>query len=359
MRKSKLAQIEAELMRLQEGNLTEPIKVEGVGIYRMMHRRLETLRLTLLKLQDEGVDAATRTNNAIASVAHDMKTPLAVISGYAECMSDGMDDKDYPSLILQKTQQMNEMVLSLVEDSRRELQKNKERKTITDARVYFGEAIARMRPVAEAKGIELKNKKTPSAQVRLDAYQFGRVIQNLITNAVKYSPSGTTITISYSVWAKYLYIRVKDQGEGIAKDSLPYIFDQFYKEDKTRADGASNGLGLYITREIVRDHGGRIYVKSKKGKGSTFVVAIPVEPPLEEKLTFTGRFDRLQLPGKLALEVFFGWLLASLYRVVRFFETRNFATLWFGVLCIALFPFVWLIDFLSVAVYGRITFLAD
>ncbi len=346
-------------MRLQEGNLLEPVKIEGVGVYHAIMKRLDTLRLTLLKLQDAQVDVANRTNTAIASVAHDMKTPLAVIAGYAESLSDGMDDKNYAELILQKTDQMNEMVLSLVEESHEELEKSKKVKHIVNAREYFTEAVDRMRPLAEAKGITIKHKKVPSVPIRLDAYQFGRVVQNLISNAVKYSPSGTSVKISYTLFAKKLYIKVKDMGQGISKASLPYIFDQFYTEDKTRSNSQNNGLGLYITKEIVREHGGTISVASKKGKGSTFTVALPVEPPLAEKLTLTARFDKLPLWGKILIELCFGWLLASVYRITRFFETRNASTLLFGVLCLALFPFMWFIDFLSICVYGKITFLAD
>ncbi len=359
MRKSRLAKIESELMRLQEGDLMRPIKVEGIGVYHAILRRLETLRLTLLKLKDEEVDSARRTNTAIASVAHDMKTPLAVISGYAECISDGMDDKDYPALILQKTNQMNEMVISLVEDIHNSIEKQTGNKVLHGARAYFTEAVNRMRPSAEAKNITIKMSKVPNAQVRLDAQQFGRVLQNLISNAVKYSPEGSTIKISFKLWAKTLRIKIKDRGVGIAKESLPFVFDRFYTENKARTDGSSNGLGLYITKQIVQEHGGKVSVYSKKGKGSTFTVVIPVEPDLQEKRTITESFNGLPLWQKILFELVFGWLMASVYRVTRFFESRNLSTLMFGLLCIPLFPFVWLIDFLGICVYGKITFLAD
>ncbi|MDE6302724.1 MAG: HAMP domain-containing histidine kinase [Clostridia bacterium] len=359
MRKNKLANIEAALMKLQEGNIYEPIHQEGIGVYRAITKRLETLRLMLVKYSDVEIESARKTNTAIASVAHDMKTPLAVIAGYAECMSDGMDDKDYPALIIQKTEQMNDMVLGLVEESHREMEKQSEQKTLHNARSFFAGAFERLIPLAEKKGIQLKIKRSPNAQIRIDAKQFGRVLQNLITNAIKYSPTGTTIRVSFKLWAKTLRIRVKDEGYGISKESLPFIFDQFYTEDKTRADSSSNGLGLYITKEIVRAHGGSISVTSKKGKGSTFTVVLPVEPNIDEKVTLTGKFDKQHLWQKLLTELFFGWLMASLYRIVRFFETRNFATFMFGMLCIALFPFAWIIDILSVCVYGRIQFLAD
>lgn len=359
MRKNTLSNIEAKLMKLQEGNIYEPIKQEGIGVYRAINKRLETLRLILVKCNDVESESARRNNMAIASVAHDMKTPLAIIMGYAECMNDGMNDKDYPSLILQKTEQMNNMVLALVEESHQMLESQTEKRVLDNARKYFTGAFERLILVAEKKGIQLKVKRVPNAQIRIDAWQFGRVIQNLVTNAIKYSSAGTTIKVSFKLWAKTLRMRIKDQGRGISKESLPFIFDQFYTEDKTRADSSSNGLGLYITKEIVRNHGGSIYATSKKGKGSTFTVILPVEPNFEEKVTLTGRFDKLRLWQKLIWEFLFGWLMASLYRIVRFFETRNTSTFMFGMLCIALFPFTWLMDFLSICVYGRITFLTD
>lgn len=348
-------------MRLQEGNLAVPFKIEGLGLYRAICKRLEALRLTMLKLEDNKLDAAKRANNAIASVAHDMKTPLSVIAGYAECLSDGMDDKDYAGLILQRANQMNDMVLALVEQSRHTLEQQSGAKEIIGAREYFTEVVSRLNMFAESKNISIKHGKIPDARLRLDGRQFGRVMQNLVTNAIKYSPAGSTITVRCRLWAKKYIISVKDEGIGIAKEDVPYIFDQFFKADKARANSKSNGLGLYITKEIVLDHGGTISVHSKPDKGSTFYVTLPVEPDIEDKnkKSVTGGFNALKLWQKLLVELFFGWILASAYRIVRFFETRNLATLMFGFLCIALFPFVWLIDFLSIAVYGKIAFLAD
>jgi len=358
-RKTRLAKIEAALVKLQEGNLLEPIEPTGIGVYRAIMKRLETLRLTLLKYSDAEAESARRTNMAIASVAHDMKTPLAIISGYAECMSDGIDDKDYPALIMAKTEQMNDMVLALVEESRQAKVREKNKMSLHNASSFFNEIFDKLKPEAEKKGIALKVKRIPSVQIRIEPDKIARVMQNLITNAVKYSSAGTTITVSFKLWAKTLRISVKDEGVGIAKESIPYIFDQFYTEDKTRADHMSNGLGLYISKEIVRAHGGKIGVVSKKGKGTTFTVILPVEPDLDEKATLTVRFDRLNIWQKVFTEIFFGWLMASLYRIIRFFETRNTSTLMFGILCIALFPFVWLMDILSVIVYGRIAFLSE
>lgn len=346
-------------MRLQEGDLYTPVDLDGYGVYHSIAKRLETLRLTMLKLVDNEVEISRRTNRSIASVAHDMKTPLAIISGYAECLSDGMDDKDYATLILQKAGQMNEMVISLVESSHTALQKVASHRDVLDSRVLFGKIMEKLHPLADAKNIKLKVGKIPNVKVRVDEAQMERVMQNLVSNAVKYSPEKSTVRVTFGKWGKEFYIRVKDNGIGISKESLPLIFDQFYTEEKSRTSGHSQGVGLYVVQEIMRDHGGRVGVRSKKGKGSKFFVTLPIEQNPDEKIAFTGRFDRRTLSHKSMVTIFFGWIMPSIYRIARFFETHCISTLIAGVLAIPFFVFFWPIDWLSVMVYGKITFLAD
>ncbi len=359
MKRKDIVKLERILMRLQEGDVYTPVKLEGVGIYHAMTKRLETLRLTLLNLADSEVESSKKTNTAISSVAHDMKTPLAIIAGYAECLSDGMDDKDYPTLILQKTKQMNEMVIELVENSHKELEKQSAHKFLHDSRVLFGKIFEKIKPLGEKKNIKIKVSRIPSERIRVDEQQMERVVQNLISNAIKYSPADTTIKVDFDRWGKDIILKVKDQGIGISKDALPLVFDQFYTEDKSRSNADNQGLGLYITKEIVKDHGGSITVKSKKGKGSTFIVKLPIEPHIDEKITLTGRFEKNPKSRKLLWMTFFGWIFCAIYRIVRFFETRCISTLVAGILCFGLFPFIWLIDILSIIVYNKITFLAD
>lgn len=359
MKRKDIVKIERTLMRLQDGDLLTPVELEGVGVYHAICKRLETLRLSMLQLADSEVESQRRINSSIASVAHDMKTPLAIISGYAECISDAMDDKDYPQLILQKTSQMNDMVVSLVESSREQLQKHASHKSLRDSRVVFGKILEKLRPLCEAKKIRLKVGKIPSERIRVDEAQIERVMQNLVSNAVKYSPENSVVKVRVQKWGKKLIVSVKDNGIGISKEALPLIFDQFYTEDKSRSSGNSQGVGLYVVKEIMLDHGGNVSAHSKRGKGSTFYISLPVEPNIDEKIAFTGKFDRLSMVQKCVIEFFFGWAMAWVYRIGRFFETRCLSTLFAGILAISLFVFFWPLDFLSIMVYGKIIFLAD
>lgn len=359
MNKKQILLLDKTLARMQDGDLYTPVETDGCGEYHAIAMKLESLRVSMLKLKDSVEDVTSRANKSIAAVAHDMKTPLSIISGYAECISDGMDDKDYPALIIQKTQQMNDMVVALVEASRQQLKKEDVHKFMHDSRVLFGKIMEKIRPLAESKNIKLKVGKIPSEHIRADEQQMERVMQNLVSNAVKYSPEGSTVKVRFYKRNKKFVIYVQDHGIGISKESQPFIFEQFYTEDKSRTSGKSQGVGLYVVKGIVSEHGGTICVSSKKGKGSIFYVQLPVEPAVNEKISCTGRIDRMPLWQKIIWELLMGWAVASLYRITKFFETRCTSTLVAGILCIGLFPFVWHIDIVSIMVYGRITFLAD
>ncbi len=350
--------IEKTLSNFQNGELYSPVENDGYGTYHSIATRLEALRVSMLRLKDAESEKSLRANKAIASVAHDMKTPLAIVSGYAECISDGMDDKDYAALIIQKAEQMNEMVVGLVENSNAEIKRQSKHKTLHPARNLFGKIIEKLRPLAEIKNITLKVGKIPDVQVRADEGQMERVVQNLVSNAVKYSPENSVVKIGARKRGKEFVLFVKDHGVGISKESLPFVFDQFYTEDKARSNGNSQGVGLYVVNEIMKEHGGRVNVKSKKGKGSRFAIALPLES-VDGELSATEKFDNMPLFAKCIVELLLGWALASVYRFAKYAETRKIHTLIAGVLAIALFVFVWPIDYISILVYGKPTFLAD
>lgn len=293
----------------------------------------------------------------LASVVHDLKTPLQVISGYAESLEDGMTDKNYCALILQKTAEMNTQVLSLVESSKREIQTIGERKQSLLMSEFFRKEAEKYTKLAKSKKIEYIVKDAPYVTVYANAQHLSRAIQNLISNAIKYTPYGGKIVVKAKKVAKELRIIVKDNGIGISKDSIPFIFDKFYMEDKSRGSG-SNGLGLYITKEIVEDHKGVIEVKSKKGKGSRFVVRLPIE---EGKIrrTITEGFDALPRNIKMLVYFLFGGILCSLYRFQKYYETRKKSTLAAGLLLIPLFLLGWAADLFSITVCNKITMAAD
>ena len=154
----------------------------------------------------------------------------------------------------------------------------------------------------------------------------------------------------------YLMIMVRDNGKGISKRNLPYVFDKFYMEDSSRTDSRSSGLGLYIAKDIAKKHGGDITVRSREGKGSLFTLSIP-EVSNSGKLA--QRFEALPRPVKLILLLCFGWILSFVLRMARVAEKKNVSTLIIGIFSLPFFLFVSAADFISELVYNKMTLAMD
>ena len=147
--------------RVERGDLSAPIEPHGSAQQRKILRGLEKLRVSTLEQQIAHARAIEQNKLAIASVAHDVKTPLALISGYAECLQDGMDDKDYPALITEKTEQLNGLVLKLVETSKHEIEEIDSLKEKVNTRTFFGAVLDKYEQLAKTKNISYKVRRIP------------------------------------------------------------------------------------------------------------------------------------------------------------------------------------------------------
>lgn len=349
--------LDAAFARLLNGDIYTPIRIIGkTPRKRKIFIDLERVRLVMLAQKDREREMGEKNRTATASVAHDLKTPLAVIQGYAECIQDGIADKDYPSLIQSKVTEMSELVLSLV-DTAREESSSREYMEKIPARTALRAALEKCRPYAKQKKITYKIGNIPNVALRADMGKLERVFQNIVTNAVKYTPEGGAIKVYFHRGRKYLKITVADNGSGIAKDVLPLIFDKFYTEDKSRGS-ANKGLGLYICKEIIERHGGSVDVSSKKGKGSKFIIKLPIEKDAALKGPTYG-IDRLPKASKFALFFFTGWILCSVYRFMKCAHTLRYSTLFGAFSATYLFFFFWIIDLCSILSTGEIKFLSD
>jgi len=358
MKDKQLVSIENIINNLLSGDIYTPIKTDGIGEYASSLKKLEELRIKLVKIEDDKNEYIKNNHTMLASVAHDMKTPLQIISGYSECLQDGIDDKDYAKLIGEKTEQLNNLVLSLVESSRGEINNLKNKKSVVDSKEYFTKVIEGLSSCVDKKQDKFIVSKIPSARLRLEINNIERVLYNLVSNAVKYSNENSTIKVKFKKTSYWFTIKVIDNGNGIKKEDLPHVFEKFYKEDKSRSDNQSNGLGLYIVKQIIEDHGGVITVKSKKGKGTTFTVRLPIDYDGLDK-SLASSFDRLDYSIKLVAYFFLGPYLGFLYRMSKFLKTRKLSTLFGSVLFIGLLPFMYMYDFMSIVAYKKIIFLAD
>lgn len=348
--------VETALDALNAGDVYTPIPERGSPTQKKLLRELEKLRVGMMKREMEETRIIEQNKLAIAGVAHDIKTPLALISGYAECMRDGMDDRDYLALISEKTEQMNGLVLNLVETSQHEMTEIPKLRDLVAAKMFFGGVLEKYEPLAKQKNITYRVKKIPAAKLYIDRRDIERVMQNVVTNAVKYTDEGGRITVSFAKKNAFLEIKIKDNGRGIDKKNLPFVFDKFFMEDSSRTDSKSSGLGLYVARNIVRKHGGEITVKSVKGKGTTFTVSIP---EYGDPSTLTQRFEAQPKRVKVPVLFFFGFLLSPVFRIIRYFETQRIATLLTGILGLPLFVLLWPLDVACEALYNKMMFAVE
>ena len=348
--------VQAAVDALNAGDLSTPIEPKGSASQRKIMRGLEKLRVTVLEQQIAHARAIEQNKLAIASVAHDVKTPLALISGYAECLQDGMDDKDYLALITEKTEQLNGLVLKLVETSKHEIDEIDTLKEKVNTRAFLGAVLGKYEALAKGKNISYKVRHIPSAEIYADRRELERVFQNLVSNAVKYTEEGGKIVVSFGHNGKFFLVKIRDTGKGIEKKNLPYVFDKFFMEESSRTDSRNSGLGLYVAQQIAHRHGGEIRVRSKKGKGSVFTVSIPELP---DGTTPTQRFEQLPKLLKVILILLFCYIMPWLLRFMRYFESWRPGTLITAVCNLVLWPFVFMNDIWSEILYNRIVFAID
>ena len=222
----------------------------------------------------------------VADVAHELRTPLSNVRGYLEAMKDGVLNPDEATL-----DSMHEEVLlltRLIEDLQELALAESGQLALhiqpCDLADLARKAVVSIQPQAEAKGIKLRMYATSEMQIHADPGRIGQVIRNLLVNASNYTPSGGSIRVVANRRGDDVWVIVEDTGGGIPNEELPYVFERFYRVDRSRSRATGGvGLGLTIARRLVEAHGGRIMVNSQNGKGSTFTFTIPAGTGTEGK----------------------------------------------------------------------------
>ena len=224
----------------------------------------------------------------VSNVSHELRTPLTSVKSYLEALDDGaLNEEIAPNFIkvsLDETNRMMRMISDLLALSRidnKSTQLNVEMTNFTAFMTYilnrFGQIKSQETNPGKSYEI-IRDYPVNSIWVEIDTDKMTQVIDNILNNAIKYSPDGGKITVSMKTTDTQLIVSISDQGLGIPKKDLPLIFDRFYRVDKarSRAQGGT-GLGLSIAKEIVKQHNGFIWAKSEYGKGSTFTIVPPYD----------------------------------------------------------------------------------
>jgi signal transduction histidine kinase len=212
-----------------------------------------------------------------ADIAHDLRSPLSVISGYAEALSDGKlrGAPEIYDILYQETRQLSRLVddlrmLSLADAG--ELPLNRQP---VNPRSILERVAARHAVAARQNGITLRVE--PGADlplVAVDPDRMAQVFDNLTVNAFRYTPPGGEVILSAAAANGTVQVQIRDNGSGIAPEDLPHIFDRFYRGDRSRQQNGESGLGLAIAKSIVEAHGGTIAVESAPGQGAVFTITL-------------------------------------------------------------------------------------
>lgn len=237
--------------------------------------------LSRIYLQLESLES--QKDAFISDVSHELRTPVSTMKILAESMNcsnskDICQYKEFFSDIINELNRMNDVISDLLESVNLDPSQH-----IVDRKpIYLNYlceiAIKNIRPMASAKGIELKFVEDADIQAPLDALKIERVIRNLIENSIKYSDSGSKIVVRIFLSSDYAGISVRDQGCGIPEADKDKIFERFYRvnKDRSRVSGGC-GLGLYMVKNIIEMHEGTIEVQSEENKGSLFTVKLPLK----------------------------------------------------------------------------------
>ena len=232
-------------------------------------------------MAEELEHAQTQRQNLTADVAHELRTPLHILQGNLEGALDGVyqASPEYFRYMLEETRLLQRLVedlqtLSMAESGT--LDYHFQNLSVVE---LLEDVVTSFSGRAEEAGISLLMEAPEEREglfVKGDWHRLDQVLGNVVTNALRYTPEGGDISLSAARDGDSVLVKIRDSGEGISAENLPFIFDRFWKGDKsrTRASGGS-GLGLAIAHQLVTAHGGAISVESQEGEGTTFTVRLP------------------------------------------------------------------------------------
>ena len=248
-------------------DITERKKTEEA----LIHKEAELLQAKLLE---------EKKDEFISIASHELKTPLTTIKAYAQLALSVCSDKcpdtvhQYISKVDQYAVRLTALINELLDVSRIHAGKLRLTQTDVEMEAFIPEVLNSMQQITSDHKIILEKNET--ARVKIDALRLEQVITNIISNAAKYSPGKELIVVNSVQKDGSIIVSFKDYGIGIPKEKLGKIFDRFYRVDEVSKDFSGLGIGLFVSSEIIKQHGGKIWAESNDGEGSTFYFSLPV-----------------------------------------------------------------------------------
>lgn len=275
-----LVEVMAAADAVADGDLSVRVPVYGPSDF-------QGLAVSFNRMTEELARADQQRRNLTADVAHELRNPLHIIQGNLEGILDGVYEPtdEHVTATLDETRALARLVDDLRTLSLAEAGQLPMTWESVDVPELLADVATSFGGQAEAAEVVLTASSAPGLTVIADAGRLDQVLSNLAANALRHTPQGGAITlraeaISPSEGESGARIVVSDTGEGIPAEDLPFIFDRFWRGDRSRSrtGGVGSGLGLAIARQLVHAHGGRIRVESTVGRGTTFIIELPLEP---------------------------------------------------------------------------------
>ena len=281
----------ALIERLVRGRLTGPEEIEAAGFGHS--RRQWLVRISPLGEGDLMVRLVDRSEaraaeqmrvDFVANASHELRTPLSTLIGYTETLRERTADLDgdtqerFLAIVHDEARRMQRVVEDLISLSRIEAEKFSAPTEAVDLEQLIEVSVESAKRMAEERGTELVMAIHPDLPpVAADRVQILQVLDNLITNALRYGEPGLPITVTAALEDEMVHLSVADRGEGIAPEHLKRLTERFYRVDTSRSRSlGGTGLGLSIVKHIIERHRGRLTFESELGKGTTVHVLLPV-----------------------------------------------------------------------------------
>ncbi len=278
-----LEELNEATKNIAKGNLDYEIDYCGENELGRFCEAFETMRLKLKKSLEKQAVYENNRKELIASISHDLKTPITSIQGYVEGLIDGVykDEETYNkylTIIKDKSIRLNHLIDDLFYFSKLELDKLEVNKKEYNSKKIFEEILTSYK--LEFDQIKQKlviEKPIPNVKISIDKHRIDQVFDNIIKNAREFMDEDGTVKVSFDVEDDYLVVNIADNGVGIKEEDQKNIFEKFYRGEKSRnRQFGGTGLGLAICKEIIEAHNGEIGVDSKPMKGSTFYFRLPI-----------------------------------------------------------------------------------
>jgi heavy metal sensor kinase len=267
-------QIRRAAVKISSSNLDE--KIDITGRKDELSRLAETFNAMIKRLKD----AFQRINQFSIDVSHELKTPLTILKGETEvALRKEREKHDYQVLLMSNLEEIDRMsciiddLLLLSKADTREIKLNVEEVALRDLIIAV---CMDMKVVADKKSVALETSELEDIRLKGDELKLRRMLLNIVENGIKYSHVGGKVSVSSYVNDGYAKIDIKDNGIGISEEDIRYIFDRFYRADRSRKRESGSGLGLSISRWIAEAHKGGIEVKSQPAQGSMFTIKLPI-----------------------------------------------------------------------------------